>query len=90
MSVEQREMIWKIFAVKEKICKQPFRKQKYPSYQDFQLFVKPTFNKQLHYLQISLRNYNNPGRGGGCCRGEYEHGLASMYQMPYTTSIAGE
>lgn len=66
MSVEQREMIWKIFAVTEKIRKQTFRKQKYPSYQDFQLFVKPTFNEQLHYLQISLRNYNNPGgRGGG-------------------------
>ena len=64
MSVEQREMIWKIFAVKEKIFKQTYRKQKYPSYQDFQLFVKPTFNKQLHYLQISFRNYNNP-RGGG-------------------------
>lgn len=29
-------------------------------------------------------------RGGVGCTGEYEHGLACMYQMPYTTSIAGE
>lgn len=54
-----------ICSQKKKIFKQTYRKQKYPSYQDFQLFVKPTFNKQLHYLQISLRNYNNPGGGGG-------------------------
>lgn len=81
----------------EDICSQRknmqtnFRKEKkYPSYQDFQLFVKPTFNKQLHYLQISLRNYNKGVGGEALCRGEYEHGLACMYQMPYTTSTAGE
>ena len=52
-------MIWKIFAVKEKICKQTFREKKDPSNQDFQLFVNPTFNKQLHYLQISVgKNMN--------------------------------
>ena len=35
-----------ICSQKKKIFKQTYRKQKYPSYQDFQLFVKPTFKFQ--------------------------------------------